>query len=129
MSEAPPIREGLIAEDDKGAYLIGGRCGSCGFVSLGLREACPECWQRDGLAAVPIGRRGRLYSRTVIYTVPSGFAAPLTVGYVDLDEGPRIFAQLADAPEIDAPVELTIGIVKRDEDGTERLGPIYRRQA
>jgi uncharacterized OB-fold protein len=39
-----------------------------------------------------IGRRGWLYSHTIARSAPKGFTAPLFQIFVDLEEGPRIFA-------------------------------------
>ena len=41
---------------------------------------------------IEIGRTGRLYSHTISYFAPKGFTAPAFQIFVDLPEGPRIFA-------------------------------------
>jgi uncharacterized OB-fold protein len=41
---------------------------------------------------VEIGRTGRLYSHTIARIAPKGFKAPFFQAFVDLPEGPRIFA-------------------------------------
>ena len=53
------IWPGLMGVDATGPYLIGGRCASCGAVSLGVRDVCARCWSTGEMEAVPIGRTGR----------------------------------------------------------------------
>jgi uncharacterized OB-fold protein len=124
----PPAWEGLWDEDGDGAYLIGGRCGACGCLALGLRPICPRCHREGTLAAEPVGRRGRLYSATVIHQAPPGFDAPYRVGYVDIGEGVRVFAHIEDGPAAPGPgseVALRIVAVKRDSEGRALGGPFY----
>src|SRR5215475_8362374 len=93
--KAQPICEGLFGNDEGGPYLIGGRCTSCDFVTLGVRDVCPMCWSRNVMRPMPIGRTGRVYTCTIIHQAPEGYAAPFAVGYIDLDDGVRVFAHLA----------------------------------
>lgn len=124
---ARPIWEGLLGEDAEGPYLLGGSCGACGFVTLGVRDTCPDCWARGRMTMVPIGRKGMVYTCTVIHQVPQGFDAPFAVGYVDVENGVRVFAHLAQKPDPKpgAPVKLTASPLRRDKDGAALLGPLY----
>lgn len=120
---------GLSGSDDDGPFLNGSRCGHCGTVMLGKRGRCTKCWATDRIEPLAIGRRGRVYSRTVIHAAPSGYVGPYTVGYVDLPEGIRVFAHLESGP--DSPAigdEVQLGIVPlRTDNGTALTGPRYRR--
>lgn len=127
-----PAWDGVWDADGEGAFMIGGRCGACGGLALGLRPICPHCHKDGTLAAEAVGRRGRLYAATVIHQAPPGFEAPYRVGYVDIGEGLRVFAHIqADAENgVPAPgpgdeVALRIAAVKTDPDGTARSGPFY----
>jgi uncharacterized OB-fold protein len=123
---------GLGGEDDKGPYLQGGICRSCGHVVLGERTLCPECWSEHSITLTPIGRSGRLYTRTTIHALPNGFDEPYTVGYVDLPEGLRVFAHLergVGAPAIGDMVELTFAPLRKDKNGRLGAGPLYRKAA
>jgi uncharacterized OB-fold protein len=62
------------------------------------------------MCEVEIGRTGRLYSHTIARIAPKGFIAPFFQIFVDLPEGPRIFALVG----AECPVEL--GVL---EDGME----------
>jgi len=53
---------------------------------------------------VQIGRRGRLFSHTIARFAPKGFTAPLFQIFVDLDEGPRIFALVGRECRVEAGV-------------------------
>jgi uncharacterized OB-fold protein len=44
------------------------------------------------MAPIEMGRNGRLFSHTIARVAPKGFKAPFFQVFVDLDEGPRIFA-------------------------------------
>lgn len=41
---------------------------------------------------IEIGRTGKLYSHTIAYFAPKGFAAPSFQAFIDLPEGPRVFS-------------------------------------
>lgn len=123
------VWEGLLGEDADGPYLVGGRCAACGFVTLGMRDVCPSCWARGSMTKTPIGRRGVLYTYTVIHQLPPGYAAPFAVGYVDLEGDIRVFAHLENEPEslrIGAALELTVAPLKQAEGAVWLVGPRYR---
>jgi uncharacterized OB-fold protein len=44
------------------------------------------------MAEVEIGRTGRLYSHAIARVAPEGFKAPYYQAFVELPEGPRVFA-------------------------------------
>ena len=64
--------------------------------------------------------KGRLYSFTTSYMPSLHFEAPYTVGWVDLEEGVRVFAPIvSDSVEelkMDTEVELFIEELWREED-------------
>jgi uncharacterized OB-fold protein len=123
-----PLWPGLLNADEGGAYLVGARCERCGGLALGLREFCPHCHASGTLREVRIGRRGRLYTATVIHQGPSRFASPYRVGYVDIEDGVRVFAHLQQgegAPRIGDDVVLEIRAVVTDKDGTPLAAPFY----
>ncbi len=123
------VWEGLVGEDAEWPYLVGGRCAACGFVTLGVRDICPACWARGSMSPAPIGRRGVLYTYTVIHQLPPGYAAPFAVGYVDVEGDTRVFAHVENGPEslrIGAVLELTVAPLKQGEGGVWLVGPRYR---
>jgi uncharacterized protein len=72
--------------------LLGAKCGACGTVVFPAMPVCPSCGRNGAMQDVHIGRRGRLFSHTIARFAPKGFKAPYFQAFVDLDEGPRIFA-------------------------------------
>jgi uncharacterized OB-fold protein len=121
-----PIWPDLLGDDEVGAHLLGTRCTACGHVALGKRTTCAQCWRNDALAPAKLGRRGTIYSATVIHQGPPGFDGPYAVGYVDIEDGVRVFAHLAGAAAPGRAAKLAIGTVKTAADGTPLDGPIYR---
>lgn len=128
---ANSIWPGLWGEDQEGPYLVGGRCKSCGHVTFEARRVCPSCWSSAGADNVPIGRTGTLYTYSIVHQAPAGFAAPVAVGYVDLDDGVRVFAHLeqdAETLQIGRKLALSIDALKQRQDGALQYGPKYRAE-
>ena len=126
-----PVWYGLMDVDGDGPHLIGGSCMACGFVTLGVRAICPECWTAGAMEGAPIGRSGRLYTFTIIHQLPRGYEEPFAVGYVDLADAIRVFAHIENRPEslvIDRVLRLTLAPLRRDDDGAWLSGPLYRVQ-
>jgi uncharacterized protein len=87
---------------------MGGRCPGCGRIAFPAPRICTGC-RGERVEPLELSGRGRLYSYTVIHAPPPGWTAPYAVGYVDLEEGPRVFAHLRDgAPELDMLVEVVV---------------------
>ena len=79
---------------DGGYWLVGSKCAHCGKVSFMERVVCPACASFDGHEKVLIGRTGTINNFTVAHVAPTGYKPPYIVGYIDLAEGPRIFATI-----------------------------------
>jgi uncharacterized OB-fold protein len=130
FEEAPPAWPGLWGRDAEGAYLVAGQCGHCGGLALGLREFCPHCRHEGSLCEARVGRKGLLYTATVVHQGPSGFKAPYRIGYVDIEGGIRVFAHLDNgpaAPQIGDPVTLDVQPLAADKAGRLMTVPIYAR--
>jgi uncharacterized OB-fold protein len=68
----------------------------------------------------PMPRRGKLYSWTSVHVGSPRMNKPIVLGYVDLENGVRVFSHLSDngrALAIDQTVELTIARVGTEPDG------------
>ena len=87
------------------------RCGSCRDAVWPAHWFCPHCGAGD-LAWEESAGRGTVWSFSTVVRAPTPvFAgiAPYTVGFVRLDEGYHLFAQIdadPDAVAIDMPVEV-----------------------
>lgn len=72
------------------------KCNACGALHFMPRHLCPICWS-DSLEWIESGGKGTVHSFTVIRRAPlPAFAphAPYVVALIDLDEGPRMMANL-----------------------------------
>jgi uncharacterized OB-fold protein len=100
------------------------RCTGCAALHFPPRAICPSCRSRE-MQPHNLSGRGTVYSYTLVYQAPEGFGdyVPYAVALVDLEEGPRLTAQLTDVNldevEIGMPVELVIR--KWSEQGEEGM--------
>jgi uncharacterized OB-fold protein len=53
---------------------------------------CPACRRNASMDEIELGRTGKLYSHTIAHVAPQGFSAPFFQVFIDLPEGPRVFA-------------------------------------
>ena len=74
---------------------MGTRCSRCNLVFCPPRADCPACGGGE-LEWVELSGRGTLVTFTVIEVAPSAFSgqAPFAVGIVQLDDGPKVMAQI-----------------------------------
>jgi uncharacterized OB-fold protein len=89
--------------------LRGSRCLDCGKRFFPVRSICFGCTSRR-LEDTPLATAGTLYSFTVVHIAPS-LPTPYTVGYVDLEDGVRVFSHVSADPSRlrpDLPVRLVV---------------------
>jgi uncharacterized OB-fold protein len=111
--------------------LIGSKCTQCGSYSIPQRSICPKC-HSENTELIHFSGYGRLVAFTVISVPPVKMAEagynnknPYCSGIVELEEGPRISAQILDVdlfnPEnIKIGMKLEMKIITRHEDDTEK---------
>ncbi|HWG91657.1 MAG TPA: OB-fold domain-containing protein [Candidatus Thermoplasmatota archaeon] len=116
--------------------LLADRCAGCGSLQYPPRPACAECGGRE-FAPERLSGRGTVYACTIIGRggAPSEFALQqaLTgeygVAVVELAEGPRVAAQIADldpaALKIGAPLQAVVRRLYRQQ-GVTRYGVKFR---
>lgn len=110
--------------------LVMQKCPRCGTLDFFPKPWCVECGQR-GLEWVDVRPTGKVYSHTTATTVMMNLPGwkeelPLILCLVDLDDGPRMYAQLTDC----APEDVRIGMPVRahfeaisEEAGVPRFRP------
>ncbi|MBW2056648.1 MAG: Zn-ribbon domain-containing OB-fold protein [Deltaproteobacteria bacterium] len=120
-----PIREGLFAvpgEKPERPYLLGSRCRRCGSVYFPRRAVCANCLG-ETMEEIPLSRRGRLYTYTIVRYPAPGLRAPYAVGYVDLPEGVRVFSVLTGWDDenlgLGIDMELVVERFGEDAEGNE----------
>lgn len=119
----------IVGQDEDGVpYLCASRCPTCEDVRFPERALCPQ----DLTPCVPhrVGGEGTVYAAVHMELAPAGFEGPLWLAYVDMDAGPRLFAQVGvdegEAPPVHGDrVTLTLGVVRSDPDPVH--GPVFRR--
>jgi uncharacterized OB-fold protein len=110
----------------------GERCTDCGRIAFPPKGACPDCGI-DAFETVELSGEGTVYSYTVLSPggAPPEFAEQAraegryVVAIVELDEGPRITAQLADVDPDEVSVGTAVsGRIRRiyEEEGVVRYG-------
>lgn len=108
-----------VPADGSPPYLKGYRCRHCGQLDFPKLNPCPNCWH-DEFDIVPLSRTGRLYSVSEIFVGQAGMRTPYIIGYVDLPENLRIFAQIEGEPgtlKCDDEVELIVDTIRRNRNG------------
>lgn len=73
------------------------KCQQCGKILFPPRLICPSCKARE-FEAVQLKQEGKIISYTIIRVAPSRFIdqAPYAIGIIELDDGVRLLAQIAD---------------------------------
>lgn len=103
---------------DGGAYLVGGRCESCGTACFPKRMLCRQCGS-DQIAEAMLGRRARVKTAAVVYNAPPGFVAPYVLAVVEFEHGLVVMAPIVgwsggEAPMAGTDLELLVAPAKAD---------------
>ena len=118
----------LFVEEDNEIRLKGTECPHCGRRFFPPKARCPECLQ-SGLNSVALGTRGTLFSYTTVYIPSRNFTPPYTVGYVELDEGVRVFGQIrtgqGESLMIGSAVKMVIDYLWKRPDGKSVSGYLF----
>jgi uncharacterized OB-fold protein len=102
--------------------LVGLKCKNCGTINFPARDICIECGRKTEYEPVQLKGQGKVYSYTIISAggAPPEFSdqerlgGSFGVAVIELEEGPRIVAQMTDCK----PCELNIGM---------RVEAVFRR--
>jgi len=87
-----------LAYGSEGYAIVGTQCTDCGHPSVARAPRCPRCGGESSPA--PFGPAGAIWSTTTIHVASGDLAAPYTLAYVDLDNGPRVLAHVQDGPAV-----------------------------
>jgi len=112
--------------------LEGSACAACGEKQFPAVRRC-ACGSRD-LVSHRFKGKGKLFSYSEIFIAPEGFEGPYPIGLIELEEGPRVLAQLTDVESDDLrigmPVEMVVRKVTEDSsDGVILYGYKFRPAA
>ena len=118
----------LFIEKDSEIRLRGSECPNCSKRFFPPKARCPECLQ-PGLSSVALDTRGTLYSYTTVYIPSRNFKPPYTVGFVELDEGVRVFGQIrvreGEALRIGSSIKMVIDYLWKKPDGESVSGYLF----
>jgi uncharacterized OB-fold protein len=134
-----PIKEGLFTaplSPVERIRLMGSQCRDCSEISLGKRRTCSNCGGGN-LTEVPLSRRGKLWTYTVIrhkppgdYKGPDPFV-PFGLGLVELPEGIRVLSPIQcdlERMKVGMELEMEVHPLYTDENQNEvmafRFGPV-----
>jgi uncharacterized OB-fold protein len=115
---------------------MGSQCRDCSEISLGERQTCSNCGGGN-LTEVPLSRRGKLWTYTVIrhkppgdYKGPDPFV-PFGLGLVELPEGIRVLSPIRcdlERMKVGMELEMEVHPLYTDENQNEvmafRFGPV-----
>lgn len=132
-----PAVEGLFSDGPDGARLLGSRCTTCSTPYFPRATHChhPDCTS-SAITDAEFGGRGTLWSYSIQSYPPPPPArydepyVPYALGVVDLDDGLRVVGRVdTDDPSsliVGGDVELVIGALCHEEDGTALLSWMFR---
>jgi uncharacterized protein len=97
MTTSPDPRPHAVVDDDGVIRIAGARCTSCGHPMLVHPPRCSRCFGR--VVIDRFGPTGSVWSSTVVRIAVPGRTPPYTLAYVDLDNGPRVLAEVLGATD------------------------------
>ncbi len=101
--------------------LIGSKCERCGKVFFPPRNLCPDCRRKGNVRPYKLKGRGRILSLTQVHVPAPGFEkqVPYYLALIEMEEGPRILAQLTDVGQepVDIGDEVEIVFRRISESG------------
>lgn len=114
-------------------YLKGYKCKKCGKIWFPKFTPCPnpDCWSED-MEVVPLSRKGTIYSYSDVYIGQPSMRAymPMSMAYVDLPEGVRVFSQLegeVGSFKCNDEVEVVASPVRDNADGKPVIGYRFKK--
>jgi uncharacterized OB-fold protein len=117
--------------------LIAAKCKSCGAINLPLGVNCLKCGKILEYEPTKLSGRGKIYCFTTIsrggsppeFSIQQNLAGAYSVAVVELDEGPKIVAQMTDCRAEELRIGLAVESTFRriyEDDGMIRYGIKFR---
>lgn len=105
--------------------LVGSACETCKTNFFPLRKLCPNCRRKGKMTAKQFSGKGKIYSFTQVSSGPAGFEleAPYVLAIIELEEGPRLTAQIVGVSEKEVKIGDCVEMIFRRiaEDSPEGL--------
>lgn len=117
--------------------LVGCRCRACGWVNFPKGVNCLKCGNPLEYEPMKLSGKGTIYSFTAVsrggsppeFSMQQNLVGTYFVAVVELDEGPRIVAQMTDCKSEELKIGLRVESVFRrvyEDDGIIRYGIKFR---
>ncbi|MCC6531142.1 MAG: Zn-ribbon domain-containing OB-fold protein [Burkholderiales bacterium] len=122
-ADSKPYWEAATREE-----LVLKRCSSCGKHHFPPRHLCPACWS-DKLEWTKSAGTGVVYTFTIMQRAPMPVFAqrvPYVVALVDLEEGPRMMANIVGDDALQTTVGERVHVCFEERAGGAKL-PQFRR--
>ena len=102
------------------------QCNVCSRHYFYPRTACPHCGSTD-VTWVTVSGRGRLHTYLINHRPAPGFedAAPYAIAVVELEEGPRMMANIVGVSNTPEELELDMSLEVRFEPRGEQMVPVF----
>jgi len=106
---------------------MGVRCENCRNVYFPPRVFCPQCRRLSRLEPVELEGEGEIVTYTVIHTGAEAFEkqTPYIMAIIQLDEGPRLTAQIVDCKPEDVEIGRRVKKVFRQIQEGGKAGLIH----
>lgn len=109
--------------------LIGNKCEECGQVFFPPRESCPKCRRKSmgKIKEIRLTGKGEIITYSIIHVGPEEFEeqVPYPIAVIQLDEGPRITAQIVDCDIQDVKIGMKVESTFRKIQQDGSTGAIY----
>ena len=109
--------------------LIGNKCESCKKIYFPPRESCPVCRRKSmgKMKEIKLSGYGKVVTYTIIHTATEFFEnqVPYPLAIIQLDEGPRLTAQIVDCPPEKVKIGMKVQSTFRKIQQDGKIGAIY----
>lgn len=112
----------VLVDGPAGPLVAGGQCAACGHPSAAIAPRCARC--AGPMVDALFGPDGVVWSTTTIHVDCGDRRAPYTLAYVDLDNGPRLLAHVADGPTARMAVAARVRLVSPTIHGDPQVAVI-----
>ncbi len=109
--------------------LLGNQCTSCNKIFFPPSEACPECRRKSygKMKDLKLSGKGKVITYTIVNVAPDAFdkQAPYPMAIIELEEGPRITAQIVDCDINEVKIGMNVQSTFRKIQQDGKIGAIY----
>ena len=117
-----PTKVTRFFEELKNNKLTATRCAKCRELRCPPTVDCPKCLSSE-VEWVELSGKGKLLTYTVVHIAPASLVknAPYFVGIIELNEGPRMMAQLVDVKSENLRIGMQLQVVFAEGFGGQRV--------